>query len=114
MIKSEPLVRANIVHKPTKSVSCLLYRAINGSPESNVTKVVELMGGIEKTIGHDDVVVIKPNVQWWNRGAPNLLALKTEDLTVKSLLRRTAIVEKLHVIQPDGLRLSREIQIYRV
>jgi hypothetical protein len=22
-------------------------------------------------------VVIKPNVQWWNQGAPNLLALKT-------------------------------------
>jgi hypothetical protein len=35
------------------------------------------MGGIEKIIGSDDVVVIKPNVQWWNQGAPNLLAIKT-------------------------------------
>ena len=35
------------------------------------------MGGIEKLIGADDIVVIKPNVQWWNQGAPNILALKT-------------------------------------
>jgi len=77
MIKSEPLVRADTIHKQAKDVSCLLYRAINGSPESNVIKVVELMGGIEKIIGYYDVVIIKPNVQWWNQGAPNLLALKT-------------------------------------
>ena len=34
------------------------------------------MGGVEKVIGSDDVVVIKPNVQWWNQGPPNLAALK--------------------------------------
>lgn len=35
------------------------------------------MGGIDKIIGESDVVVIKPNVQWWNHGATNLSALKT-------------------------------------
>ncbi len=35
------------------------------------------MGGIRTLIGEHDVVVIKPNVQWWNQGAPNMLALKT-------------------------------------
>jgi hypothetical protein len=34
------------------------------------------MGGVEKIIGPDDVVVIKPNAQWWNQGTPNLAALK--------------------------------------
>lgn len=35
------------------------------------------MGGIEGITGPYDVVVIKPNVQWWNQGVPNLSALNT-------------------------------------
>jgi hypothetical protein len=54
-----------------------IYRAVNGTPADNLTKVIELMGRIEKIIGSDDVVLIKPNVRWWNQGAPNLMALKT-------------------------------------
>ena len=54
-----------------------VYRAVNGSPADNLRKVFELMGGVETLIGDRDVVVIKPNVQWWNQGAPNLLAAKT-------------------------------------
>lgn len=54
-----------------------IYRAVNGTPAENLTKVIDLMGGIGKIIGGDDIVLIKPNVQWWNQGAPNLLALKT-------------------------------------
>jgi hypothetical protein len=52
-----------------------VYRSVNGKPDENLTKVIDLMGGIEKIIGADDVVVLKPNVQWWNQGAPNLAAL---------------------------------------
>jgi hypothetical protein len=55
---------------------CTLYRALNGSPAENISKVMELMGGIEQFIGEDDVVVVKPNVQWWNQGASNLSAFK--------------------------------------
>lgn len=63
-------------HKLTEDPSCTLYRAINGRPAMNLAKVIELMGGIKTIIGGDDVVVIKPNVQWWNQGVPNLSALK--------------------------------------
>jgi hypothetical protein len=54
-----------------------VYRAINGKPDENLIKVIDLMGGIEKIVASDDIVLIKPNLQWWNQGAPNLLALKT-------------------------------------
>lgn len=54
-----------------------VFRSVNGTPAENLTKVIELTGGIEKLIGSDDIVLIKPNVQWWNQGAPNLAALKT-------------------------------------
>jgi hypothetical protein len=53
-----------------------VYRAVNGNPETNLEKVIDLLGGIENIIGSYDVVVIKPNVQWWNHGAPNLAAMK--------------------------------------
>lgn len=59
-----------------ENTSCNLYRVVDGSPEKNISQLIELMGGIEKVIGSDDIVVIKPNIQWWNQGAPNLSALK--------------------------------------
>ena len=63
--------------RQTKGAYCSLYRAVNGSPAENIEKTIELMGGIEKLIGTDDIVVIKPNVQSRNQGSPNILALKT-------------------------------------
>ena len=66
-----------LIGKPTQDGGSIVYRSINGTPEQNLRKVVELMGGIEKIIGSNDVVLIKPNVMWWNQGAPNLCALKT-------------------------------------
>ncbi len=55
----------------------VIFRSVNGTPAENLTKVIDLMGGIEKLIGSDDIILIKPNIQWWNQGAPNLAALKT-------------------------------------
>ncbi len=68
---------APVSAKTTKQASCILYRSINGSPDKNMDQLIRLMGGIEKIVGPDDVIIIKPNVQWWNQGVPNLLALKT-------------------------------------
>jgi len=59
-----------------QDIKSTVYRAVNGLPGENLLKVMELMGGIEKCIGAHDVVVIKPNVQWWNQGVPNLRAFK--------------------------------------
>src|SRR3972149_5624303 len=65
------------IRKATKETFCTLSRSVNGNPATNIAKVIGQMGGIEKVIGAYDVVVIKPNVQWWNQGSPNLLSLKT-------------------------------------
>ena len=63
--------------QPNKPINSMIYRSVNGSPSENISKVIGLTGGIEKIFGQDDVVIIKPNAQWWNQGAPNLLALIT-------------------------------------
>jgi hypothetical protein len=69
------LTQPNKPNKPNKPINSMIFRSLNGTPKDNLIKVVELMGGIEKIVGQDDVVIIKPNGQWWNQGAPNLLAL---------------------------------------
>lgn len=61
----------------TGKVEGTVYRALNGGPADNLRKVIDLIGGCDVIVGENDVVVIKPNVQWWNQGAPNLVALKT-------------------------------------
>jgi hypothetical protein len=71
------LTKSSIPHKITTGSKSIVYRSVNGTPSENIMKVIELMGGIDKLIGENDVVVIKPNVQWWNHGATNLSALKT-------------------------------------
>jgi hypothetical protein len=71
------LTESSIPPKITKGFQSIVYRSVNGTPSENIMKVIELMGGIEKIIGENDIVVIKPNVQWWNHGATNLSALKT-------------------------------------
>lgn len=54
-----------------------LYLSRNGTPVTNMRKVVELAGGIESYVDVDDVVVIKPNLQWKNQGYTHTLATKT-------------------------------------
>ena len=78
----------------------VVYRSINGKPSQNLSKVFELMGGIDQFIGLNDVVAIKPNVQWWNHGVPNLLVVKT---LVEEIFNRkggfngeVVIVENVH------------------
>lgn len=71
------LSKPALPHKITEGSESVIYRSLNGAPSENMTKVLELMGGIDELIGENDVVVIKPNVQWWNQGATNLSALKT-------------------------------------
>jgi hypothetical protein len=53
-----------------------VYAAKNGTPQQNVAKVLEMMGGIERFVGPRDIVILKPNAQWWNQGRTNLAAMK--------------------------------------
>ena len=65
----------NVIRKAMSEIRSTIYRSVNGSSAENMVEVLELMGGIERIFGPDDVIVIKPNLQWWNQGAPNLNAI---------------------------------------
>ncbi|RJP92380.1 MAG: DUF362 domain-containing protein [Desulfobacteraceae bacterium] len=77
LFKPDGFATTPSLKKSSQRVRCTLFRAINGRPDENLTKTIEQAGGIEKIIDSDDIVLIKPNAQWWNQGAPNLCALKT-------------------------------------
>lgn len=62
-------------NNPGDSIS-EIFISRNGTPQQNITKVIEMMGGIEEIIGTNDIVVLKPNAQWWNQGRTNLSAMK--------------------------------------
>jgi hypothetical protein len=69
------MAKQHVRKKSTMNPETTVYRSVNGRPDENLSKVIDLMGGIDSVVGADDVVVIKPNVQWWNQGVPNLSAL---------------------------------------
>ncbi|MFH1701763.1 MAG: DUF362 domain-containing protein [Candidatus Zixiibacteriota bacterium] len=48
-----------------------VYLVKSGTPEENVGNLIDLMGGIENIIGRDDIIIIKPNSQWWLQGMTN-------------------------------------------
>ena len=53
-----------------------IYVSRNGSPDKNLAKVMQMMGGIESVVGQKDIVILKPNSQWWNQGTTNISAMK--------------------------------------
>lgn len=53
-----------------------VFRSVHGEPSENLRKVLALMGGIKGYINRGDVVLVKPNGQWWNQGGTNLACLE--------------------------------------
>lgn len=53
-----------------------IYLAKDGTPGQNMKDVINMMGGIQKFIEPKDIVILKPNCQWWNQGRTNLEAMK--------------------------------------
>ncbi|HQB35729.1 MAG TPA: DUF362 domain-containing protein [Syntrophorhabdus sp.] len=83
-----------------------IYVANGGSPEENMRKIIEMMGGIDKIISLDDIVIIKPNSQWWNQGMTNTNTIKE---FINQILRMPGftgeiIVADNHQYQKDNSR----------
>ncbi len=62
------------IKKTLQEVQATVYRSVGGSPKENMSTVLTMLGGVEKLFGKNDVILIKPNLQWWNQGAPNISA----------------------------------------
>ena len=94
------------VNRKARETVSEIFMAKNGTPQENVQKVIEMFGGIESFIGLEDIVVIKPNCQWWNQGRTNLAAVKGFIDLVLSIPRfngEIIIGENTHFVNPELL-----------
>ncbi len=83
-----------------------VYVARNGDPVSNVQRVIDLAGGIQRFIDHDDVVVLKPNGQWPFQGYTHTQSIKA---LIDAILNRPGgfggeiiLTEHVHRNYPDA------------
>ena len=53
-----------------------VYLAEGGTPENNMAAILDSLGGIETIIKQNDIVILKPNAQWWAQGMTNTDAMK--------------------------------------
>lgn len=53
-----------------------VFKVTGGIPEHNMQSLINNMGGIKNIIGKNDIVVLKPNAQWWMQGMTNTDAMK--------------------------------------
>jgi len=59
----------------TAEKAATVFRAVNGGPAENLERVLSLAGGAGALFGERDIVILKPNLQWYNQGAPNIAAM---------------------------------------
>lgn len=83
-----------------------IYYSKNGSPENNLSQVIEMMGGIQSLIGLDDIIILKPNSQWWNQGMTNTNTMKEFISLVLDIPKFTGeiIIADNHQYQDDNSR----------
>ncbi len=87
-----------------------IYVARDAGPAANVDAVLDRMGGVERLVGVDDVVIIKVSAQWWNQGMTNVAAVKRviERIIGRDRFAGEVIVfENVHFRLQNGSGLSR-------
>lgn len=52
-----------------------VYLAQGDTPETNMRHIIRMLGGISAIVGRNDIVVLKPNAQWWSQGTTNTDAM---------------------------------------
>lgn len=89
-----------------KDQSSKIWISQNGTPEENIIKICEMMGGIESIIDKRDIVIIKPNAQWRYHGNTNTNTIKgfiDLILDIPSFQGEIVIIENHHDY-PDNSR----------
>jgi hypothetical protein len=76
-----------------------IYESKNGTPEQNMAKILEMLGGIETLIGKDDIVIIKPNAQKIRHNMTNtntILEFINQVLSIPGFAGEVIIAENNH------------------
>lgn len=90
---------------PPEEMSTVL-RVTDGDPERATLRLLDLLGGISALIGQEDIVLLKPNSQWWLQGMTNtdVLAAFIEAVVTMPGFRGEVIVADNHQSKKQNSR----------
>lgn len=61
----------NAQNAPGPQIPATIYRATGPDPADLTSRLLDSIGGINSLIGPEDIVILKPNSQWWHQGMTN-------------------------------------------
>ena len=98
---------ATTISKPIKDKDKLSIVYYAKSQETNrlVDILFEKLGGIQRIIDNNDIVLIKPNSQWWNQGATNtdiLYSFIRKVLSLKNFKGEIVIADNHQTKNPNS------------
>jgi len=99
-----PLTGLDFISLAKAEVISNVYYAKNGTPDQNINRLLEIMGGISHFVGGDDVVVIKPNGQNIRHAGTNTSSLKAVIdliLSIPGFTGEIIIAENVHTANPN-------------
>ncbi len=82
-----------------------VYVSRGGGAEENVRRALDLFGGIDRVVGTNDIVVVKPNAQWWLQGTTNTDNLKgfiEAILEIPGFSGEVVVAENHHYAEKDS------------
>jgi len=82
-----------------------MYCSRDLSPEDNMNNILEMMGGVESIVDKHDIVVLKPNAQWWYQGMTNTNTMKAfieKTLKIRGFEGEIIIAENHQYADPDS------------
>jgi len=84
----------------------IVFKATDEDPALATRKLLNSLGGIESLIEKDDIVILKPNSQWWNQGMTNtdvMAEFIEQVLQIKGFAGEVIIADN-HQAQTDNAR----------
>ncbi len=103
-LANSPLSGINFITAAGSDIISSVFYSKNGTPDQNINKLLEIMGGISNFIGKNDIIVLKPNCQWIRQGGTNTSSLKALIdliLSIPGFEGEIIIAENYHRLDSD-------------
>ena len=96
----------NQAKQPPPQGPQIVYKSTDADPVTATRRLLDSLGGIRSFIDKDDIVILKPNSQWWYQGMTNtdVMAEFIEQVLAVSGFAGEIIVADSHQSQKDNSR----------
>lgn len=103
--QSDTLLPQNEASASSSTEKSDVYAVKNGSAYDNTVKMLEMLGGIDSLVDPTDIVLLKPNGQWWNQGTTNTDSMRAfieAVLAIPGFSGEVIVAENQHFPEPNS------------